>query len=70
MAKNFIARFRRDTRGAALAEYGLLLGLIAVASILVVTALGDRIADTFDNINEELADTEAPTPTAATTPAD
>lgn len=36
-----------DERGAAMAEYGLLLALIAMAAILVLSAFGDTLVDTF-----------------------
>jgi pilus assembly protein Flp/PilA len=39
----FVARFERE-EGQALAEYGLILALIAVAAILALTALGVAIA--------------------------
>jgi pilus assembly protein Flp/PilA len=35
-----IGAFRKDEGGAALVEYGLLIGLIAVVSIVAVTQLG------------------------------
>jgi pilus assembly protein Flp/PilA len=40
---------RRD-EGAALAEYGLLVGLIAVVCIAAVTLLGQNIAAAFNAI--------------------
>ena len=39
----FVARFERE-EGQALAEYGLILALIAAASILALTALGLALA--------------------------
>jgi pilus assembly protein Flp/PilA len=39
----FVARFERE-EGQALAEYGLILALIAVAAILALTALGVAVA--------------------------
>jgi pilus assembly protein Flp/PilA len=35
-------------KGAALAEYGLLVALIAVVCIAAVTALGEGVRDTLD----------------------
>ena len=46
MRKN-LARFIKNEDGAALVEYGLLVGLIAVVSIGVVTVLGDQIHNLF-----------------------
>jgi Flp pilus assembly pilin Flp len=37
----------RDERGAAMAEYGLLLALVALAAIVVLAAFGDSIVDVF-----------------------
>jgi Flp pilus assembly pilin Flp len=37
----------RDERGAAMAEYGLLLALVALAAIFVLAAFGDSIVDVF-----------------------
>ena len=44
-----VARFDRED-GQALAEYGLLLALIAVVCILALTALGLAIAGTLSSI--------------------
>ena len=50
-----IARFyREDENGQALAEYGLLLALIAVVCILALTALGLAIAGTLSKITGKL----------------
>jgi pilus assembly protein Flp/PilA len=53
-------------RGAALIEYGLLVGLVAVVAIGSVSTLGEEIDGTFANVTAELssntagASTEAP----------
>ena len=39
----FVKSFLMDEEGANMAEYALLLGLITVAIVTVVTALGTRI---------------------------
>ena len=52
----FWIRFRIDAlredheRGAAAVEYGLLVGLIAVAIILAVTALGGQLRTMFCDV--------------------
>jgi pilus assembly protein Flp/PilA len=51
----FINRFRRDEEGAALVEYGMLVGLIAVICIAAVTLLGQEVSDAFSNIASALA---------------
>ena len=45
-----INRFRRDEQGAALVEYGLLIGLIAVICVAAVTLLGGKISNAFSSI--------------------
>jgi pilus assembly protein Flp/PilA len=49
----FVSRFERED-GQALAEYGLLLALIAVACIIALTALGVAIAATLGSITGSL----------------
>ena len=43
-------RFARDEDGASLAEYGLLLGLIAVVCIAGMTLLGTSINNMFSSL--------------------
>jgi len=50
-----VNRFRRDQQGAALAEYGLLVALIAVVCVVAVTALGTQISTAFSTIASDLA---------------
>jgi pilus assembly protein Flp/PilA len=45
-----INRFRRDEDGAALAEYGLLVALIAVVCVVAVTNLGTAVNKAFSLI--------------------
>jgi len=45
---------RKNERGAAMAEYGLLLALIALAAIIIVGTFGDNIANVFTEANNEL----------------
>lgn len=40
--------------GQGLVEYALLLALIAVVCIGVITSLGTRVSETFDNIRDVL----------------
>ena len=46
---------RRDEEGLALAEYAILLGLIAVVCIGVVTTVGTDIKSVFTTIGADLA---------------
>ncbi len=49
----FYVRFEQE-KGQALAEYGLLLALIAAAAIIALTALGIAISGQLDEITGEL----------------
>jgi pilus assembly protein Flp/PilA len=52
--RELITRFAKDEDGAALVEYGLLVGLIAVVCITAVTLLGTQINEVFTNITADL----------------
>ena len=45
---------RKDERGAAMAEYGLLLALVALAAIVILATFGDNISEVFTRANEDL----------------
>ena len=47
-------KFLSNESGASLVEYGLLVGLIAVASIAAVTTLGEKISAVFDAVSDKL----------------
>ncbi len=47
---NVVKYFRRNEDGAALAEYALLVALIAVVCVVAVTALGTQISTAFSQI--------------------
>jgi pilus assembly protein Flp/PilA len=53
--RNLVTRFAKNDEGAALIEYGMLVGLIAVVCVLGVTTLGGTIAGYFASINASLA---------------
>jgi pilus assembly protein Flp/PilA len=48
------AKIASDETGASMVEYGLLLALIAVVSIVVLTSLGNNVADNFTSVNAKL----------------
>jgi pilus assembly protein Flp/PilA len=48
--RKLINRFRRDDEGAALVEYGMLVGLIAVICVVAVTTLGTEVSTAFSKI--------------------
>ena len=45
--KNLFNRFVREEQGQDLIEYALLAGLISLASVLAITALGTAIQNKF-----------------------
>ncbi len=49
-----VSRFVRDQRGATMLEYGLLVGLVAIAAIIAVTAMGSALSTMFSNAASEL----------------
>ena len=50
-ARKFITKFvARKEEGATLAEYGLLLALIAVVCIAAITVLGTKISSMFSSV--------------------
>jgi pilus assembly protein Flp/PilA len=53
--RKLINRFRRDEEGAALVEYGMLVGLIAVICIAAVTILGNEVSAAFSAIAAALS---------------
>ena len=57
-------RLKKETKGATAVEYGLMVGLIAVAIIVTVGLLGGKLNGLFTTIKDGLPGT---TP-AATTP--
>ena len=52
--REIINRFRRDEDGAALVEYAMLVGLIAVICVAAVTLLGTDISGAFSTIANDL----------------
>ena len=48
-------RLRRDDEGAALVEYGILVGLIAVICVVAVTTLGTEVSTAFSRISNALS---------------
>jgi len=46
--------FVREEAGASLLEYGLLVALIAVVSIVAIRTLGTRIREVFETVVAEL----------------
>ena len=53
--QELINRLRRDDEGAALVEYGMLVGLIAVICVVAVTTLGTEVSTAFSSIASALS---------------
>jgi pilus assembly protein Flp/PilA len=53
--RKFLHRLRRDEEGAALVEYGMLVGLIAVICVVAVTTLGTEVSSAFSVIATKLS---------------
>lgn len=49
-----LKRFLKNEDGATAIEYGLIAALIGVAIILAVTAVGDGLNATFDEVSTQL----------------
>jgi pilus assembly protein Flp/PilA len=52
--RKLINRFRHDEEVAALVEYGMLVGLIAVICVAAVTLLGQEVSTAFSVIAASL----------------
>jgi len=50
-----VRNFLSDESGQGMAEYGLILALVAVVAILTLTGVGTAITDKFTDISTELA---------------
>ena len=69
LVKDLIKRFVREEEGATMVEYGLMVALIAVVSILAVTSLGDGVFDAF-SATATAVDGAETAPQVPATPAD
>lgn len=47
-------RFLSDDKGLETVEYAIIAGLIVVALIAIVTAIGTKIRDRFQSLNDHL----------------
>jgi pilus assembly protein Flp/PilA len=53
--RKLMNRLRRDDEGAALVEYGMLVGLIAVICVVAVTTLGTEVSTAFSKMASALS---------------
>ncbi len=51
--RHLATRFGSD-RGATMVEYGIMVALIAVVSVLVIGALGFNVFTVFDTVQQEI----------------
>ena len=51
---DFIAFFRRDERGQGLAEYALILALIAIVAIVSLIFMGSQVSDKLSIVGSSL----------------
>lgn len=52
--KNLVKNFARNESGATAIEYGLIAGLVAVAIITAVTAVGTDVSSVFTTVSTKL----------------
>ena len=48
--------FLKDENGQGMVEYALILGLIAIAAVVVLVVLGPRIKELFNKADKNIAD--------------
>lgn len=58
--KNEVMKFLRDEEGATAIEYGLIAGLLAIAIVVVVGTVGDKLLAIFTNVDTSLEPAAAP----------
>ena len=51
-----IRKWFKDEEGQGMGEYGLIIGLIAIVVIVALVALGPKIRDMFDQVNDSIDD--------------
>jgi pilus assembly protein Flp/PilA len=52
--KNLLGRLVREDEGQDLIEYGLLVGIITVASIAAIKLIGPKVSAYFTTLNTDL----------------
>ncbi|HLF59063.1 MAG TPA: Flp family type IVb pilin [Alphaproteobacteria bacterium] len=55
-------RYWRDETGATAIEYGLIAGLVSVAAIAALTAMGGSLKSIFENVSTTLNTAVTPAP--------
>ena len=49
-AMRTVKRFLRDQKGTETVEWAIIIGLIAVAAIVTIGLIGDRVAELFQEL--------------------
>ena len=49
-----LKKWFKDEEGQGMVEYGLIIGLIAVVVIVALVALGPKIRDMFNDVNDQI----------------
>ncbi|MBQ6932300.1 MAG: Flp family type IVb pilin [Clostridia bacterium] len=57
-----LRKWFKDEEGQGMVEYGLIIGLIAVVVIVALVALGPKIRDMFQDVNDTIDEIGASTP--------
>ena len=52
--KNLVAKLVRDERGGEVLEYALIAGLIVVAAITVIGAVGNKVLARWQSLNSSM----------------
>ena len=56
-----LRKWFKDEEGQGMVEYGLIVGLIAVVVIVALVALGPKIRDMFQDVNNQIDEIGATT---------
>lgn len=52
--KNALKNLWKDERGQGMAEYGLIIALVAIVVIIALTTMGGKLKGKFDHISKTL----------------
>jgi Flp pilus assembly pilin Flp len=50
----WVGSFLRDEQGTETLEWGLVCGLIVVGAIVAITAIGPKVTDMWNDVNNEI----------------
>lgn len=60
-----LRKWFKDEEGQGMVEYGLIIGLIAIVVIVALVALGPKIRDLFNEVNDQIDAIGTPEATTA-----